>query len=398
MPEKKETNKGFNSWVPIFAGGGKQVDKNGRPHDAAACDMLIDKAVRTFNPEHHEPPAVVGHPKDNSPAYAWVSKLKSETAPIEGLGRVKALFAKFRDVVPEFAKAVQDGMYKKRSASFYPDGRLRHVGFLGAVPPGVKALPNMAFKEAEKKEEEIIFEFEEPAMPTVGRIMQRLRDFIIEKYDLETADRIFPRWDIDELTQRPEAQVEPAFSEPGKEDVIVPDDKKVQEKLDQQKAEFAEKISALETKVDAAKREGRQEAETEFAEKRKKAVKERQKEQIKEFCEKPLDKDGVVLPAWRKAGIAEFMEGLEVEETVEFSEGKKVSQLDWFKGLLSDLPKFVEFKEFASRGKDVGSMSKEEERETAIADFQEKNQGTSYRDAVLAVSRRHPDLFKEENN
>ena len=128
--------KGFDDFVPIFKGG-KQTDSHGREHNG---DALIDKAVAKFDPSHHEPPIVIGHPKQNSPAFGWVKDLKK-------VG--KLLYAKFKDVVPEFENMVKKGLFKKRSASFYPDGELRHVGFLGAMPPAVKGLADIEFDEKE---------------------------------------------------------------------------------------------------------------------------------------------------------------------------------------------------------------------------------------------------------
>lgn len=125
--------KGFDGWIEIFRGG-KQIDSQGRSHDG---DGLIEKAINSFDPKVHEPPVVVGHPKDNTPAFGWIAGLKK-------IGNV--LHAKIKDVVPEFKKAVKAGLYKKRSASFYPDGRLRHVGFLGAAPPAVKGLADLKFE------------------------------------------------------------------------------------------------------------------------------------------------------------------------------------------------------------------------------------------------------------
>jgi hypothetical protein len=128
--------KGFDSWVPIFRGG-KQIDSQGREHDG---DALIEKAMAKFNAAVHEPSAVIGHPADNAPAYGWVADLKKEG---------DLLLAKFRQVQPEFASMVGQGLFKKRFAAFYPDGSLRHVGFLGAAPPAVKGLPDVAFTEAD---------------------------------------------------------------------------------------------------------------------------------------------------------------------------------------------------------------------------------------------------------
>jgi hypothetical protein len=145
MPEFK----GFDDWIPIF-NGGKQTDSMGREHDGNA---LIEKAVANFNAAKHEPPAVIGHPKDNAPAYGWVEGLKKES----GL-----LFAKFKQVQPDFVQMVKDGLFKKRSAAFYPDGTLRHVAFLGAQPPAVKGLANLHFSEGG---ENMSFEFNESKDP-----------------------------------------------------------------------------------------------------------------------------------------------------------------------------------------------------------------------------------------
>src|SRR5512145_2502964 len=110
--------KGFDGWIPIFRGG-KQIDSNGVEHDG---DALIDQALTNFNAAEHEPPVVIGHPKENAPAYGWVQGLKKQG---------NLLYAKFKQIQPEFAQMVEKGLFKKRSAAFYPDGSLRHVGFLG---------------------------------------------------------------------------------------------------------------------------------------------------------------------------------------------------------------------------------------------------------------------------
>ena len=128
--------KGFEDWVPIFKGG-NQIDSRGHEHDG---DELINKAITSFDPSSHEPPVVIGHPKNNSPTFGWVKDLKC-------IGNL--LCAKFRDIVPEFENAVKIGLFKKRSASFFPDGRLRHVGFLGGMPPAVKGLADLKFNEEE---------------------------------------------------------------------------------------------------------------------------------------------------------------------------------------------------------------------------------------------------------
>lgn len=72
---------------------------------------------------------------DNKPAYGWVKSLKASGGTLPAS----------MELAPEFVEAVKQGLFKKRSASIYPDmdgkgSYLRHVAFLVAVPPAVKAL------------------------------------------------------------------------------------------------------------------------------------------------------------------------------------------------------------------------------------------------------------------
>ena len=167
------TQKGFNGWIQIFKGG-NQTDSGGHTHDG---DELIAKALAGFNTKEHEPPAVVGHPQDNAPAFAWVDDLKEEI--VDGK---RVLMAKFKQVVPEFEKMVKKGLFKKRSAAFYPDGRLRHVGFLGAAPPAVKGLADIGFAcDLQVKEDDLVtFEFGEN---TAGRqVYEQAMVIMKEKY------------------------------------------------------------------------------------------------------------------------------------------------------------------------------------------------------------------------
>lgn len=135
-------------WIEIFKGG-KQTDSAGNQHDG---DKLIDDAVAKFDANNFKPPITIGHSGgDKSPAYGWITDLKTEIK-----GGVKTLLAKCADVMPEFAEIVKAGRYRNRSAAFYPDGGLQHLAFLGATPPAIKGL-----KEIEFKEVPIIFEFRE---------------------------------------------------------------------------------------------------------------------------------------------------------------------------------------------------------------------------------------------
>jgi cation transport regulator ChaB len=145
QPMNHSEFSGFEDWVEIFKGG-KQVDSNGVEHDG---DSLIDNAINTFNPLVHEPPLRLDHKE--GPAYGWVNELKSENK--DG---TKILYAKFKNIVPEVIDIVKNGMYKKRSSGFYPDGKLNHVAMLGASIPAVRGLENIKWEE-----QDIVVNFEQ---------------------------------------------------------------------------------------------------------------------------------------------------------------------------------------------------------------------------------------------
>lgn len=119
----------------------------------------LQQIAESYDAKNYEAPVVVGHPKDNLPAYGWVKNLSVEN---------NSLFAEFGEVDTGFRQAVKDGRYKKISASFYTPNsefnptpnkwHLRHVGFLGAQPPAIKGLQPVAFSEEEK--DTLIFEGE----------------------------------------------------------------------------------------------------------------------------------------------------------------------------------------------------------------------------------------------
>lgn len=390
-------SKGFNNWIEIFKGG-KQIDSEGREHNG---DELIKKAVETFDPAYHEPPVVIGHPKENAPAFGWVEALKEEGGK---------LYAKFKDAVPEFVDMVKRGLFKKRSAQFYKDGRLRHVGFLGAMPPAVKGLANIEFKE----EESITFEFSDPEMGAVARMFSRIRDFIIEKFDLETADKVVPDYEIDYLKEKAikEEPTAAAYQE-GSE-------KNNPEKKGGKSMSFKEKLKGIIGKAvdelpedglppeekkfsedevkkredDAAKKE-REKVESKFAEKEKEKRIETKKKEAYDFVEAKM-KEGKLIPTWKELGLVPFMQNLDTETEITFSEDKKVSAYEWFKSFLEGLPKVINFEEIATKAGDPGDTDNPGIQLTAFAEKKMKeNDKLSFKEAFEMVQVEHPDLAKQ---
>ena len=374
-------SKPLSGWIEIFKGG-MQKDSQGREHDATA---LIDNAVKTFDPKFHEPPVVVGHPRDNSPAFGWVESLK-KTGDV--------LFAKLRDIVPEFGDAVKTGLYKKRSASFYPDGRLRHIGFLGGVPPAVKGLADLKFKTGE---DEITFEFEEREFRQIGGIFRRLREFLIEKFGIDDADKVVRTWDIEDLKREPDDLAEPAFSEPKKEDLMEDIVEQLQAKLDRQTLAFNENLAEQEKQITKAKEEGKTEAATEFAEKERTAKRDARKKEISTWCDTMVS-EGKLTPALVKFGVPEILNFLaDSDDVIEFGETKeKATMHDRLKGLFeTELPKIVEFKEIAGRGDDVFAGDAAGKLDALIKKKQSADKDLSYSAAFSEVQSENPDLATE---
>ncbi|MCZ2113683.1 MAG: hypothetical protein LC131_07595 [Anaerolineae bacterium] len=122
------------------AGSHRAMDGRVLQFTGADIDLMAQAYVLRREPA----PLVLGHPRDNLPAYGRVRSL---------LARHGGLYA-FAEVDDDLASWVRAGRYKKVSASFSSPGQadnptgawlLRHVGFLGAYPPAVKGMSDPAF-------------------------------------------------------------------------------------------------------------------------------------------------------------------------------------------------------------------------------------------------------------
>lgn len=343
--------KGFDDYVEIFRGG-TQVDSSGKRHDG---DAMIDRAMASFRADDHQPPLVVGHPRDNEPAFGWVRELKTATT-----NGVKTLLAKFEDVVPEFEELVASGRYKKRSASFYPDGRLRHVGFLGAVPPAVKGLADLKFDDG--GDELLTFDFEDYKAGIIARIMTRLREFLIEKEGVDTADRVVEPWELDELKRSDELTTEEVPV------LYAENNQQMEEQMTDENRNFTE--ADIEAAKKTARDEAKAEAAAEFAEQEQDRKKSEELAEIKAFCDKGV-KDGKILPAWIDGGLAMFMESLVGNDVVSFSEGKESTPLTWFMDFMDKLPQAVNFTEISRKGAEAADSGNAEDIARRAIEFKD---------------------------
>jgi hypothetical protein len=353
---------------------GRHVSSDGEPFDAA--DSVLDSIVSNFNADEYKPPVVVGHPKMDDPRYGDTLKVYREGNSI------------FADVglIPEFYELVKKGMYPDRSVRLAKTSngwKLKHIGFLGAEPPAVKGLAPIQFSDGD---DGVTIEFADYRVNAIGNIFQRLREWLIEKFGADTADKVVSSWEIDDWKRQlePEAETASAFNEGGLDmDKIQELETKLKEK-ETALSEFAERDKAKEDEIARLKKE----LEEEKANQRK--------AEFNAFCE-GLIKEGKLTPAMKPA-VLDFMEIMSNSGEFEFSEGDdkkvKAQPVEKFKAFLNALPKQVEFSELATKqkaaegkGKDAGhdfSGKVDEERlelHQKAMEFMEK-EGISYRDAV----------------
>lgn len=128
-------------WLDIFRAG-SYGDKG-----TFTVSQLAALAA-SYDPAKQEAPIVVGHPKLDAPAFGWVKQLRMQGDVLQGL---------LGDVDPDFDEAVQAKRYKKRSVAFVRNSstgalKLRHVGWLGAMPPHVEGLRDAQFNAEEYDE------------------------------------------------------------------------------------------------------------------------------------------------------------------------------------------------------------------------------------------------------
>ena len=309
-----------------------------------------------YDPALGEAPLVVGHPKTDAPAYGWVRALRADGGD---------LVAEPHQVEPAFAEMVQAGRFKKISASFYTPTHpsnpkpgafyLKHVGFLGAAAPAVKGLRDVAFAADDADVITLEFAADGAVSPwrmswllaDVGGLFRGIRDWIVSKEGLETAEKMLPAQTVQRMTDeaarmqgeadaaRVAAQVPPpAFAE----------DKQQETKtVPTEKTDDADRIAALE-----ARERDLQAREAAFAE----AEAARRNAEMAAFTEKLVAEARI--PQGVVPRILAFAASLPATGEVSFTEGEatvREAPLDAFRAVLAALPARVEFGEVAPVGK-----------------------------------------------
>ncbi len=369
-----------------------QIFRPGR-HTAMSGETLafteaeVKAIAENYDPALHEAPIVIGHPELSAPAYGWVKGLHFKNGILE---------AEVDQVDPAFAELVNEGKFKKISARFFKPKAahnpkpgafyLEHVGFLGAAAPAVAGLKSASF--AADPTETVAF--------TLGRfgraagIFRNLRDFLIQQFGIETADKVLPTWDLENLAatdDEPRAAyslpVKPAGLNPSKEQTVTDPLKPSPEERERQLAAREQKVKDDEAAFAKRQAETRKAEDAGFVD--------------------GLVGQGRVLPA-QKESLAAFLAKLDDGETVAFAAGKQAETArGYFRGFLSGLPQQVKPREtiaggplpngsvaFTKPADARGHVVNEEKLELhakALA-FQRQHPGVGYLDAVKAVEGR----------
>ena len=321
-------------------------------------DADIAELAESYDPQMQQAAFVVGHPKTDSPAYGWTAKLTNKDS---------ILVAQPSQVDPAFADMVNAGRFNRVSASIFlrdspgnpKPGKLyiKHVGFLGAAPPAVKGLRPASLAD-NADDGAVCF-----AMPlsglgwTLTDLMQRLRDYFIDKDGLEAADKVIPQWQIRSIQDHTADKVQSdatavaAYAAPK---TNVPEISMQQQQQQQQQTNDAANLAAQQKALD--------EKDADLA-RRQNDLDDREakarREDAASFAE-GLVADGKLLPR-QQAGVVELLLALPANAPLNFAEGgAQVSKpaSDVLRSLLNDLPKQINYAEKSrDEGGDVAAAS-----------------------------------------
>ncbi|MBI5646685.1 MAG: hypothetical protein HY962_07110 [Ignavibacteriae bacterium] len=344
--------------IPFFTTG-THTDSAGNTHTITGEEL--DRRARLYNEQRqHEAPVVVGHPQTDAPAYGWIERVRRDG---------NTLVAEVRDVQPEFAEALARKLWKKVSAAFYPDGLLRHVGFLGAQPPAIKGLPSFQF--AAPAGETTEFEFSEPLSDrerwmwnSVRRILSGLRDhLLVTEKDEQKVNAIIAPWDLEALIPPTETPAVNSYNEPHKGASMPPTTPSVEE-LQTQLADAQSKHEAATARI--------QQLEAQFAEQRTAAARDR----IAAFFASPEIARRVTSETERATLTNVLLSLQNATEKVEFAEadGTKVqlSQADALMRTIAARPPVVEFAERVTAGAAPEHQTEVDAAKAAAKKFSER--------------------------
>lgn len=325
-------------------------------------------------------PVVVGHPEIDAPAFGWAKSFDYDAS-------TGKLFATVGEINPAFAEAVKAGTYKKVSLSMHrPDNAAnpvpgtwypKHIGFLGGAAPAVTGLKNIQFGS---DAEAVTFaaDFGERGFEETASILRAFRDFIIEKFGIEDADKALPAYRLEWLS---EIEIEKTATRPSFSAPVIPPQKEPAPVTTPDPA-FAAREAKLAADEAAVKNRLAEIAHSENV----------------SFAES-LVAEGKLLPA-SKDKVVSILDALPAETAVSFAAGEAAVPVSKaLRDILAAQPKVVSFgafnmpdppetgqgaASFAADGKPVDPSGMELHAKAEA--YQKAHPGTDFLAAVRAVS------------
>ena len=378
MTDTPPSSKPLTARIEVFRPG-TFTPMGGEPITFSAADLRA--IADAYDPGTAPAPIVVGHPGTDAPAFGWAESFDYDAD-------AERLFANVHEIEPAFAELVKAGRFKKVSMQYFSPKQAhnpvpgtwypKHVGFLGAAAPAVPGLKNVRFSS----EPGVTFEASFGAADTAASLFRSMRDWWIEKFGLEEADKALPPWQIEWLDDQGDDAATRGFSEPApipEKPATDPKDPAVSHQPDPAFAAREADIQAREKRIADREAELTHADNAAFAE--------------------GLVQDGKLLPASKDKVVA-LLNALPGDKAVSFAEGAdKITPAAALKGILEAQPKIVSFGEetlgdgpgtagkvasFAADGKAVDPAGLAIHNKAL--EYQRRNPGTAYLVAVQAVS------------
>ena len=349
MPQTATAFKPLHIFKP-----GRWTTVAGETIEFGEADLAATAAA--YNPKIHKAPIVKGHPALDAPAQGWADQLVIQA---------RGLYAVPAKVDPAFAEEARTGRWGTVSAKFYrPDAAnnpvpgvwyLRHIGVLGAHPPGVKGLDDPEFAEVANDDGCVCFAegvaFGEWDGMTNANLWRNLREWLLGKFGQEDADKVLPGYDVRALELGAAEDINAARTAAGAPAAFAETAPPTPDQPPQESAVTEEEAARLREENAA---QARQLAELKAAD--------AQRTQAAVLAENTAFAESMAaearIPAAMAPQVAAMGAQLQAQPDVEFGEGEAKRPLHvLFREFLQALPKQVEFGEQATRERAAGGAS-----------------------------------------
>ncbi|GEM_PF-3900075 len=191
---------------PLFMSGTHRTPHPKKVWTAEDVDAVFTASM-VSSPEMI--PLVIGHPENDLPVVGLLAR-SALVRQGEGDKRVILIDDGSATFSTEALERYRKAGYSKVSVKIkMPEMVIRHIGLV--TEAAVDELNSATFGEGDQPgfeyavfEAEALFGRDEWRMPYVGGLFRNVRDFFIEKFGVEAADKVLPTWEIDNLIPQAE--------------------------------------------------------------------------------------------------------------------------------------------------------------------------------------------------